>query len=166
MTASEPQAVEPGLPASPRTDAGRWLVVRVGAEAFGLPVSGVQEIVGVAGISKVDGAPFPVRGSVNLRGRPVAVVDLGLRLDLGAREVIDSRLVVVRSKGRRIGLLVDGVERLVSLDPAAVEPLPDAVRTPASSCLRGVLREPSGLVLLLDLERTLVIDQQSSRRKG
>lgn len=137
----------------------RWLVVRVAGERFGLPVSAVQEIVGVGGISKIKGAPFPVRGSVNLRGASIPVLDLGLRMGLEPAEVIDSRLVVVRSRGRRIGLLVDAVERLASVSAEAIQPLPDATRTPSSSCVGGVMEEESGLALLLDVERTLLLEE-------
>lgn len=137
----------------------RILLVRVGGELFGLPVGAVAEIVPVTGISRLEKAPLPVRGSVNLRGGAVVVVDLGLRLGLAAVDVIDSRLVVVRSRGRRIALLVDAVEQLVEVDASSIEPLPEAARTPSSSCIRGVLQRESGLVLLLGLERTLVVDE-------
>jgi purine-binding chemotaxis protein CheW len=139
----------------------RILLVRVGGESFGLPVADIGEIVPVTGISRVEKAPFSVRGSVNLRGVAVVVVDLGLRLGLGAVDIIDSRLVVVRSRGRRIALLVDAVEQLLRVDPGSIEPLPEAARAPSSSCVRGVLQHGSGLVLLLDVERTLVVDGDS-----
>lgn len=141
-----------------------WLLVRVGDEAFGLPVPQVQEILHLVGISRVSDAPFCVRGAVNLRGSSVPVVDLRLRMELGKSSVLDSRLVVVRSRGRRIGLLVDSVERLATVMPEAIEPLPETAQGTSAKYLSGVLHDRSGsddgegddrLVLLLDLEKTL-----------
>ncbi len=59
----------------------------------GVDTEPVQEIVKVGHITPVHHAPAYVVGIMNLRGRVVTVIDLGLKLDLGATPLTpDSRI--------------------------------------------------------------------------
>lgn len=143
-----------------------WLVVRMGAEKLALPVRQVVEVVRPGSITKVPHAPFPVCGVTNLRGTILAVVDLRLRLGLPALAVGPaSRIAVVVSKGRRIGLLVDAAEHVSSLDALRFEPVPEDVLSERSYYLQGVFRRNDELLILLDLDRVLqvrAIDDEAS----
>ena len=92
-----------------------WVTCRVDRELFGLPVTQVQEILRVSALTRVPHAPFPVRGVTNLRGYVLPVVDLRLRLGLPAVDPgPQARVMVVQTRGRLIGLLVDAVEQLLA----------------------------------------------------
>ena len=50
-------------------------------------------------ITKVDRAPAYVRGLMNLRGQIVTVLDLGVRLDIGARTIChESSCIVLKTR--------------------------------------------------------------------
>jgi purine-binding chemotaxis protein CheW len=136
-----------------------WVTCRVDRELFGLPVTQVQEILRVSALTRVPHAPFPVRGVTNLRGYVLPVVDLRLRLGLPAVDPgPQARVMVVQTRGRLIGLLVDAVEQVTPVDRLAVEPPPEDVMTEQSYYLIGVYHTADGgLVILLDADKVLQV---------
>ncbi|MGE0708225.1 MAG: chemotaxis protein CheW [Planctomycetota bacterium] len=91
----------------------RYLVVRAGAERYGLPAATVARIVAPPPITPLPGAPAFVAGVVALIGEPLTVVHL--RLLLGALEGDEPpapRLLVLDLRGARTALLVCGVEQV------------------------------------------------------
>jgi purine-binding chemotaxis protein CheW len=135
-----------------------WVTFTLAGESYGLPVSHVQEILRVTGITRVPHAPNPVRGVTNMRGRVLPVVDLRLRLGMPQREVDGaSRILVVESRDRPIGLLVDAVQQVVRLARSAVQPPPPDVMTTQSDYILGVYHLQESLVILLEVDRVLVI---------
>jgi purine-binding chemotaxis protein CheW len=136
-----------------------WVTCRVDREVFALPVRQVQEILRVPALTRVPHAPFPVRGVTNLRGYVLPVVDLRLRLGLPPVEVGDrARIMVVQSRGRLIGLLVDAVEQVAPIDRLAIEPPPEDVMTDQSYYLIGVYHgSENELIILLDADRVLQV---------
>ena len=107
-----------------------WVEFRLGGELFALPVAQVREILRVRDVTPVPHPPFPVIGVINLRGRVVPLLDLRARLALPTPAPDDeSRIVLVESQTRRIGLLVDAVERVAQLAQSAMHP-PEAETQP------------------------------------
>jgi purine-binding chemotaxis protein CheW len=146
-----------------------WVTCRVDREVFALPVKQVQEILRVGGLTRVPHAPFPVRGVTNLRGYVLPVVDLRVRLGLPPQEPGPlHRVMVVHSRGRLIGLLVDAVEQVAQVDRLAVEAVPDDVMTEQSYYLLGVYHlDAHDMVILLDADKVLQVrdqDQLASSR--
>lgn len=127
---SPPEAVAPHrqfVPdeSTPRAvvSGSRWLRVGVGHDSYGLELLCVQEVVRMAPILAMRGAGISVLGVMNLRGRIVPVLDLGLWLGLSCVQVDEhSRIVVVERNDELIGVLVTKVEDVATLNPADVEP--------------------------------------------
>jgi purine-binding chemotaxis protein CheW len=120
--------------------------VRVGAEHYALPVTGVLEVAPMGEISSVPGAPRPVLGVRNLRGQVLPVVDLGAVLGVeGAGR--PSRILVAESGARRAGLAVESV--------LGVAELPDPTTPADSACLVGAALIDGDLVGVVDVDATL-----------
>jgi purine-binding chemotaxis protein CheW len=136
-----------------------WVTCRVDREVFALPVAHVQEILRVSALTRVPHSPFPVRGVTNLRGYVLPVVDLRLRLGMPAVEPgPQSRVMVVQSRNRLIGLLVDAVEQVTQVDRLAIEPPPEDVMTEHSYYLVGVYHaSEQDLVILLDADKVMQV---------
>lgn len=142
-----------------------WVTFILSGECYGLPVSHVQEILRVAGITRVPHAPHPVRGVTNLRGRVLPVVDLRVRLDM-AEKAIDgtSRILVVSSQGRQMGLLVDAVHQVVRIARSGIQPPPPDIMTAQSDYIQGVYNLQDSLIIMLAVDRVLLI--QDSLQHG
>jgi purine-binding chemotaxis protein CheW len=128
----------------------------VGETLFGFDTIKVQEVVRAGNVTPVHDAPPFVRGIMNLRGRIVTVVDLAVRLGLGAIDVEDeSRIYIVEWKQEHLGLLVDRTDNVVSFDRQALKPPPENVGSASSAMLEGVCPAGGRLVALIDLEALL-----------
>ena len=125
-------------------------------EEYGVDVRQVQEIRRVGEITAVPRAPEFVRGVINLRGRILPVLDLKRKLNLG--EVVvekAARIVVVRTQGRMLGLLVDGASQVLKVPVSRVEPPPEEVVERGGDYIRAVAKLDDRLIILIDLERIL-----------
>ena len=134
-------------------------------ETYALPVRPIQEVLRVASITRVPHAPEPIRGVTQLRGRVIPVIDLRQRLGLPTSEALgrSSRILVVSSKRRLLGLLVDRVFQVEHIDLNRVQPPPDDVVSIRSDFIFGVDQRDDTLLLLLDADRVLVVhDRQES----
>ncbi len=144
-----------------------WVAFSLAGEVFAMPVTPVREVVRVSSITRVPHAPRPIRGVTNRRGRVIPVIDLRLRIELPATELgRASRVIVVSSRGRLLGLLVDAVHQVVHIDADKVQPPPEDVMTVQSNYLSGVYHLDDQLILLLDIDRALIIHDTVPEASG
>lgn len=136
-----------------------WLTFESGGEVFALPVTAVEEVLRVTGITRLPFAPAAVRGITHRRGRVLTVMDLRVRLGLSPAELTPrSRICVVSSRGVAIGLLVDAARQVVRLLPSGRQAPPADVMTARSRFVVGLHPLEEGLVILLDVDRLLLLD--------
>jgi purine-binding chemotaxis protein CheW len=69
-----------------------------------------------------------------------------------------SRIVVVTSRRRSLGLLVDAVQQVERIQRDTVQPPPPDIMTGQSDYIVGVCDLASRLVILLDVDRVLVLN--------
>jgi len=131
----------------------QFLVFRLGADEFGLPIEAVDEVASVPErITRVPKTPKFLEGVVNLRGEILPVVDQRRRFDMPPAEQADTRrLLVVRTERHRAGLIVDSVRGVMRSSEDAIEPPPDLTGD-ITRLMRGVVNLPQEgrIVLLLD----------------
>ncbi|MEM7583883.1 MAG: chemotaxis protein CheW [Acidobacteriota bacterium] len=144
-----------------------WVAFQLAGETFALPVEPVREVVRVASITRVPHAPSPIRGVTNMRGRVIPVIDLRLRIELPSSDLDRaSRVIVVSSRGRLLGLLVDAVDQVIHIDLGRVQAPPDDVMTAQSDYISGVYHLEDQLILLLDIDRALVVQEAPVAESG
>lgn len=100
-------------------------------------------------------APW-LRGVIDHGGAAIPVVDLRERLGLPSQEPTDeSRVLVVQVGDVRIGVTVDAVQAVRTVEAAAVEPPPAIYRGLAREYLEGVVRDSGEILVLLDTKHLL-----------
>ena len=132
----------------------------VGAQLFGIPVLKVQDILKPAKIAKIPLAPPEVRGSINLRGRIVTVIDVRVRLGMPERadgKKNDHMAVTVENGPDLYTLLVDKIGDVVSLSNDLYESNPGTLDARWREFADGVYRLKDRLLVVLDVERLLDI---------
>jgi purine-binding chemotaxis protein CheW len=140
-----------------KTETAEFLVFRVGAESFGLPISAVDEVARVPDrIFRVPNAPEFLEGLVNFRGEVLPVIDQRKRFGLAADDGGGRRLVVVRSQRHRAAVIVDGVSELLRAPMDAIEPAPELIGG-LGELVHGVvnLTDRGQMVLLLAVDELL-----------
>jgi len=96
-----------------------------------LDASGVQEVIRVESITRVRHAPDEVAGVMNLRGKIVTLLDLGIVLGFGKTAVTrESRVFILEDRSEFLGVLVDRADEVIQVEPGKEESLP--VNVPAS----------------------------------
>ncbi len=156
--AAETAAPTMSAPSAQAAIARQWLICRVAQEEYLLEVPLIKEIIRVPKLTAVPRAPQWLKGICSLRGIVIAVIDIGCRLGLGARQVTPkSRVVVLTTEKGLGGILVDGVQGLIRLEPSQVNPPPPLLAAPHRELLRGIVHEKGRTYILLDPERIVTI---------
>jgi len=136
----------------------------VSGSLFGLETSLVQEVVRLTTVTPVHHAASSVVGVMNLRGHISTVIDLSARLGLGHVELEgDRRIIIVEWRGERVGLVVDTMEDVLSVDRESIGPAPENVRSAQSHRMLGVFRNGDRIVAMLDLDKVLSLDGENDK---
>jgi purine-binding chemotaxis protein CheW len=106
----------------PHPEMRRVLVFTLAGRTRCAPVEDVREIVPIAPLTRLPGAPRHVRGLINLRGTLVTVIDASLCLyGVNADNNPDASILLVDRRDRIAGVMVDNVFDIQSLPADAVE---------------------------------------------
>lgn len=127
-----------------------------GESAYGLDTTCVQEVVLVGAITRVHHAPAEVRGIINLRGKIITVIGLNEKLyDDETMIGEDSRILITDWADEYVGLLVDRIGDVMSMEPSQVETCPANMLEAQRRFAEGVYRGADGVVTILNLEKLL-----------
>lgn len=121
-----------------------------------LDAAGVQEVIRLGPLTPVRHAPEEVLGIINLRGRIVTVLDVGL--ELGFAKVApgpETRVFIVEDRGEFIGLLVDRVGEVVETDGSRLEAPPANVSQVQGRFFKGICRAGGKVIALVDVNQLL-----------
>ncbi len=140
--------------------AGKYLTFRRGAEAYGIEILKVQEIIGIMAITRVPRTPDFIRGVINLRGKVIPVIDL--RLKFGMKGVSDTGrtcVIVVRiyqnDSPVTTGLLVDEVSEVLDIRPDQIDDSPSFGENVNTDYILGMGKCGAKVVMLLDIDWVL-----------
>jgi len=143
-----------------RSAADKFLTFTLGAEAFGVPILKVQEIIGLMEVTPVPRMPVWVRGVINLRGKVIPVVDL--RRKFGMEAVPDTRrtcIVVVQVAATDgavvIGCVVDLVSEVQNIPANSIEPPPTFGTAIDTAFIVGMGMSGKKVIILLDIDKVL-----------
>jgi purine-binding chemotaxis protein CheW len=93
---------------------GALVVFSLADRQYALDVADVQEVVRIVRITALPDTPSEVLGVIDYRGTATPVLDLRLRFELPASAPTSiSPLVIVRTRGTTLALLVDRVDEVV-----------------------------------------------------
>jgi purine-binding chemotaxis protein CheW len=141
--------------------AGKYMTFKLAEEEYGLEILKVREIIGLMDITRVPRTPEYVRGVINLRGKVIPVVDLRQKFGMPACEPTDQTVIIVvqyvhEERTLTMGILVDQVLEVRSIDAANIEPPPTLGEAAIDAqCILGVGKAEKRVVFLLDIGRVL-----------
>lgn len=151
-------AVAPTEAAIAERQTERMVLVCVDEHLFALPVERIREVVFARPYTPLPGADAAIRGLINLRGRMVTVVDLGVvtRLTPAGDEPEHSVAILQHGAGLA-GLAVDDVAGMVEAEPAALSSAADALRAVRvdRAYLRGLGEDDGRIFVALDPDAIL-----------
>lgn len=131
---------------------------------YAVAANDVLHLESFTGATRVPGVPPYVAGLVQIRQRVVPVVDLRARFGLPPTVAsLDSRVMVVQSGTRAVGLLVDSAREVLAIEQDSFRPPPEVVSAQAEGFVVSVAQAGARLVMLVDLEK--IIGQETPHVK-
>ena len=136
------------------------LTFMLGSEEFGVDILRVQGIQGWKSATPIPNSPDYVLGVTNLRGSVVPIIDLRRRFDLADQEFGPTTVVIVvkvesATQDRTIGMVVDGVSEVYSVDAEEIQPPPDFGSNVDTRFIKGLATMNESLLILLDIDELL-----------
>lgn len=142
--------------ASGNGEANEFLAFTLGGEEYGINILRVQEIRGYEPVTRIANAPDFIKGVVNLRGTIVPIVDMRIKLSLGAASYDQLTVVIILNiAGRVVGMVVDSVSDVTTLSAEQVKPAPDISTSFDSDFLIGLGTLGERMLILVDIDKLM-----------
>lgn len=131
----------------------QFMTFTIGAEEYGIDIMVVREIKGWSDTTTIPNAPPHVRGVINLRGVVVPIFDLRARFGMGRTEPTKMHVVIIVSaESRTVGLLVDAVSDIISVNQNSIRPVPEMGLPTDDNLLDGLVTSGERMVTLVSLQ--------------
>ncbi|MDH5552549.1 MAG: chemotaxis protein CheW [Nitrosomonas sp.] len=133
-----------------------FLTFRLGSEEYGMDILKVQEIRGYDSITQIANAPEFIKGVVNLRGIIVPIIDMRIKFELGNVEYDQFTVVIILNvSGRVMGIVVDGVSDVISLDLDQMRATPEFGSVIDTEYIMGLGTVEDRMLILIDIEKLM-----------
>lgn len=148
----------------------QFVIFRLADETFGLPLENVVEVIRKENITDVPKALAFVEGVIHLRNRVIPVIDLKKRFNIAeiereknSEEDVNSaleKIIITLINKRYVGLIVDEVYKVISLDPSNIE-TPAMGKKTDRAYVKGIAKIDDQLIVLIDSSKLLTLEEQS-----
>lgn len=132
------------------------LVFKLGDEEYGIDILRVQEIRDYEAVTRIANTPDYMKGVVNLRGTIVPIVDMRIKFNLSRIDYNQFTVVIILSlAGRVVGIVVDGVSDVTTLQSAQIRSAPDFSASLDVQYITGLGTIDDRMLILLDIEKLI-----------
>ncbi|HWI82098.1 chemotaxis protein CheW [Ramlibacter sp.] len=159
----------PPKTASAATAVGPLEVVTftLGKEEYGIDIQRVQELRGYDAVTRIANAPEYIKGVVNLRGIIVPVIDMRIKFNLGTPTYDQFTVVIVLNiRGRVVGMVVDSVSDVITLEPGQIKPPPEMGAALDTDYLIGLGTLEQRMLILVDIDKLMSSDEMGLVEKA
>lgn len=169
------------LATSDEIDTEDFVTFRTGGQLFGVSIQKVRDILNLDKIAFIPLAPRQVRGSINLRGHIVTVINVRICLGMPDYEPVKEQVFVTESEGEADGhaevaaeadadetshvgvtveygpelytLLVDDIGEVITVATCDKEALPATLDSAWTKFARNVIQLDGELLVILDSDK-------------
>lgn len=152
--------------------AGKYLAFRLADQDYGLAILQVREIIGLVDITRVPCVDSFIRGVINLRGKIIPVIDLRMKFGMESCAASEQTVIIVvqypTTQGEiTMGVLVDQVQEVLSLEADKIEPAPSfGAGSLVAAFILGIGKVDQRVIFLLDIGRALSGDEAKAKVLG
>ena len=133
-------------------DAVQYIVVKIGNEQYGINIQYIDNIVRNQRITRVPKAQSYYKGVINLRGEIIHVMSIRLKLGLEDDNYTDkTRIIIIKVDGATIGVIVDQVKEVVTLESTDIETVARSGSVVGSGYISAIGKSNDELISLLDI---------------
>ncbi|MBV8473061.1 MAG: chemotaxis protein CheW [Hyphomicrobiales bacterium] len=125
----------------------------IGAQEFCVDVMLVREIRVWTPATPVAHAPSYMCGVINLRGTVLPIIDFAARLGFAPTEPTTRHaILVIQIRDQVVGLLVEGVSEILTVNPDVIQATPDVASQTAKDFIRGIVAVDGRMISLIALD--------------
>jgi len=136
---------------------GKYLTFQLDNTEFAIEILKVVEILKVMEITSVPMWPSFAKGTINLRGRVIPVIDLRQKFGLSEAEATERTCTIVVELGvDQVGIQVEEVNEVREISQDNVLPPPSIGGTVNSDFILGMGKANGNTIILLNLEKILI----------
>lgn len=143
----------------------RFLCFNLEKEEFAIPLISVREVIGVPDVTPVPQVPAYFLGIMNLRGQILSVMDLRTKLGVKSSRSEETAVIILDLGEYQLGVMVDQVNSVVELTESDIAEKPPMDSSKISDMITGVFRKNEKLILMLDVVKSLSIEDRKSIQK-
>lgn len=135
----------------------QYIVVCLGGEQFGIDIQYIENIVRMQRITRVPKTQNYFKGVINLRGEIVPVMSIRIKFGLEDDVITNkTRIIIIKLDPQsKIGILVDQVKEVVSMEPEDIERV-QGLSGSKANFLYGVGKHNDELISLLNIENVIM----------
>lgn len=145
----------------------QYVSFKVDDGEYGIDIMAVREIQGWVNITDLPNTPEYVRGVLNLRGIIVPIFDLRCRFGDGLTDASALHVVIIVAVGdRTMGLLVDAVSDILTINVDEILPVPDLETKGDQRFIGGLITVQERMVALLEIGKLFDIEDLVAQVTG
>src|SRR6185312_13966503 len=136
-----------------------FILFELSETTYGVRSRFVQQIEMIDDVASVPNAHPSVEGVVLVRGQVIPALNLRTRFGFERVERdLRSRLVVINTEKRMVGLVVNTAREFLKISPESIEPPPEALTGMSGHYLEGIATIAERMILILNLDAVLDLD--------
>ena len=133
-----------------------FILFELAGTQYALRSRDIQQLEMLNPVTPVPNAPAFVEGVVSVRGHVIPAINLRARFGFPRKAAdLRSRLLVVKTGEREIGMIVDSAREFISITPDMVQPPPEGIGGLSGKYLVGIAHVGERLVLILDAQQII-----------
>ncbi len=132
---------------------------------YGVDILRVHEILRYPDITRLPNTPDFIKGVINLRGNVIPVVDVRIRFGFSKGDITDlTRIIVVETGGKQVGLLVDNVYQVVRIPLINVDPPSELITGVSEDFITGIGRLKGRLIVILNMSLSMFLEEADTKK--
>jgi purine-binding chemotaxis protein CheW len=150
-------------------EANKLVTFRLADDLFAADIFAVERVLRYQSPRSLPDVPSWIEGVIEYQQRVIPVLNLRRRFELPDRAAAsDTRIVVLTSGGEWIGIVVDSVLEVSTVEASMISAAPAFFRGLAGEYLKGIVRRGEGqrLVIVLDVEQLLAATDRITLQLG
>ncbi len=135
----------------------------LGNEEFGIDIMKIDSIVEVGKITRIPESADYVEGIMNFRGNVIPLVNLRKKFlieDLPEEAKKKAKIIVVNMGERKVGLLVDDVKEVLTINDEQMEEPPNEVGGVGRTYVLGIAKLGETMLIILDVDKILTTEEK------
>ena len=142
------------------------LTFLINDEYYAADIIEVERILGYEELTSLPEAPTYLIGLMKYEGSILPVISLRRKFNLQDDVNANNKIIVVKKEDNRVGILVDQVTEVKSIDMRRMEKPYYISCAISSRYIEGILKEENNIIILLNLENILTSNEKELIEQG